>query len=345
MATMPADEEPPSAAGVRSPTIYDVAARAGVSKSLVSLVLQGSPRVSAERRAAVEQAMEELSYRPSRVAAALAGSRTRTVGVLLDDYRNLWFVELLAGLQEQLSALGFRVAVESATSNAHVDRSPLEGFLSLRVSGIVIATEPTEAMTGTGDVPLVVAGTRQIRLPGADVVANDDRAGGRLATEHLLGLGHRGIAHLSATGGAAAARAQGYADAMCSAGLEPVTVGAATGTTEVDGYQVATRLLADRPGTTALFAANDTMALGAAAAARDADLQIPQDLSLMGYDNSALASAQLLRLTTVDGRSHEVGAEAARRLLARGERPAEATRVSLVEPRLVLRASTAPPVR
>ena len=82
-----------------APTIYDVAAAAGVSKSLVSLVLAGSPRVSAARRAAVEQAIDRAQYRPSRAAATLAGSRTRTIGVLIEDYRNLWFVELLIGLQ------------------------------------------------------------------------------------------------------------------------------------------------------------------------------------------------------------------------------------------------------
>jgi DNA-binding LacI/PurR family transcriptional regulator len=328
----------------RRPTIYDVARLAGVSKSLVSLVLQNSPRVSPERRAAVQQAIDELSYRPSRAAAALAGSRTRTIGVLLDDYRNLWFVDLLSGIELELAPLGYRVAVESITSNAHVDPSPLDGFESLRVSGIVVATEPTESMRVNRDTPVVVAGHRDLTLPGSDVVANDDRSGARLATEHLLGLGHTEIGLLSGGGGSARIRAEGFEAAIRGAGLSPLVLeGRDRGTGEIDGYQAAQQLLLDRPGTTAIFAANDTMALGAAAAARDAGRRIPEDLSLIGYDNSPLASSQLLRLTTIDPNSRQVGAVAAKSLLARMQDPDRESEESLVDPQLVTRSSTAPP--
>lgn len=340
---MTPDSEQPPVRDARRPTIYDVATRAGVSKSLVSLVLQGSAQVSAERRAAVQRAIAELQYRPSRAAAALAGTRIRTVGVLLDDYRNLWFVELLEGIQEELAPLGFRIAVESTTSNAHVDPGPLDGFVSLRVDGIVIATEPTEAMAATMGIPIVVAGTRDLQLPGADVAANDDRLGGRLATEHLLSLGHRQIGHLSGGGGSARLRAEGFRAAQQEAGLTPVIVGHDNATTEADGYHTAHQLLAEHPETTALFAANDVMALGAAAAARDLGRRIPEDLSLVGYDNSALASSQLLRLSTVDARSRLVGQEAARALISRIDDSQVATRVRLVQPELVIRSSTASP--
>lgn len=328
----------------RRPTIYDVARLAGVSRSLVSLVLQNSPRVSPERRAAVQQAIDELQYRPSRAAAALAGSRTRTIGVLLDDYRNLWFVDLLSGIELELAPLGYRVAVESITSNAQVDPSPLDGFESLRVSGIVVATEPTEAMTVRRGTPVVVVGHRDLTLPAADVVANDDRLGARLATEHLLGLGHTEIGHLSGSGGSARYRYEGFAAAMARAGLEPRTgVGDDHGIGEIDGYQATRRLLAEQPATTAIFAVTDTMALGAAAAARDAGRHIPEDLSLIGYDNSPLASSQLLRLTTIDPKSRQVGAVAAKSLLARMQDPDRESEESLVEPQLVTRSSTAPP--
>jgi DNA-binding LacI/PurR family transcriptional regulator len=327
----------------RPPTIYDVAQAAGVSKSLVSLVLRGSPSVSEARRTAVLEAMARLDYRPSQAASALAGAATRTIGVVIDDYRNLWFVELLRGLQEGLAEHGFRIAVADHTLNAHVEASPLDGFLAMRVDGLVIATEPTGAMRVPEGLPVVVAGSRQGVVPGADVVANDDRLGARLATEHLLGLGHRSIGHLTGGGGAARLRAEGVAEAMGRAGLAPRVVAGTGATTEEDGYAAAARLLDTAPGTTAVLAANDTMAMGAFAAARERGLRVPQDLSVVGYDDSPIASTHLLELTTVDGRNAQVGAVAAERLMARigGERAAAGT--TLLGPELTLRSSTAPP--
>jgi DNA-binding LacI/PurR family transcriptional regulator len=325
----------------RRPNIYDVASAAGVSKSLVSLVLRGAPGVSPARRAAVEKAIERLNYRPSRAAATLAGNRSRTIGVVLDDYRNLWFVGLLAGLHDELAPLGFRVAVADPSFNAQIDRTPVDGLMSLRVDGIVIATEPTEDMFAAVDVPAVVAGNRDMVVPGADIVANDDLLGGRLATEHLIGLGHTEIGHLTGNGGAARLRAQGFVGSMEEKGLKPRIAQGQGLTTESDGYDAALKLLDEYPTLTAIFAANDTMALGAAGAARDRGRRIPEDLSLIGYDDSPLASANLLRLTTVDGRNEEVGARAAKALLDRMNNPAAPVRTVLVRPELVIRASTA----
>jgi DNA-binding LacI/PurR family transcriptional regulator len=328
----------------RRPNIYDVASEAGVSKSLVSLVLRGAPGVSPTRRAAVEKAIERLNYRPSRAAATLAGNSSRTIGVVLDDYRNLWFVGLLAGLHEQLAPHGFRVAVADPSFNAHLDRTPVDGFMSLRVDGIVIATEPSEEMFSAVDVPVVIAGNRDLIVPGADIVANDDLAGGRLATEHLIGLGHRNIGHLTGSGGAASLRAQGYEESMRAHGLHPCTARGNQGlTTELDGYEASLKLLDEHPSLTAIFAANDTMGLGAAGAAQDRGRRIPEDLSVIGYDNSPLASAQLLRLTTIDGRNEEVGAAAAKALLDRMKDPTAPVRTELVPPELVARSSTAAP--
>lgn len=327
----------------RQPTIYDVAEAAGVSKSLVSLVLRGSPRVSEARRKAVIEAVERLGYRPSQAASTLAGAATRTIGVLIDDYRNLWFVELLRGLQEGLAPHGFRIAVADHTLNAHVEASPLEGFHSMRVDGLVLATEPTGAMRVPEALPVVVAGSRQAVVPGADVVANDDRLGARLATEHLLGLGHRRIGHLTGGGGAARLRREGFEDAMRAAGRVPRTVAGGGATTEEDGYVAAARLLGEVPGTTAIFAANDTMAMGALAVARERGLRVPQDLSVAGYDDSPIASAHLLELTTVDSRNARIGVLAAERLMARIGGSAGTASTTLLTPELALRRSTAPP--
>ncbi|WP_336714140.1 LacI family DNA-binding transcriptional regulator [Arthrobacter sp. USHLN218] len=323
----------------RRPTIYDVASAAGVSKSLVSLVLRGAPGVSPARRAAVEDAIQRLNYRPSRAAATLAANRSRTVGVVLDDYRNLWFVELLAGLHRELAPRGFRVAVADPSFNMETDRSVVDGLMSLPVDAIVIATETPEETLGAIDVPAVVAGNRDIDIPGADIVANDDLAGARLATEHLIEQGHREIGHVTGSGGAARLRAQGFEEVMHEQGLR-ARIERQQLTMEPDGYNAALRLLDRNPSLTAIFAANDTMALGVAGAAKDRGRRIPEDLSLIGYDNSPLASSNLLRLTTINDRSKTVGVEAAKALLWRMENPSAPSHTKLIQPELVVRAST-----
>lgn len=328
----------------RRPTIYDVAEHAGVSKSLVSLVLRGSPNVSQSRRRAVLDSIEALGYRPSAAAAALAGNRTHTIGVVLEDYRNVWFIDLLQGLQEVLNASGYRIAVSDLGQNALLDKNPVDGFLSMRAEGIVVATEPTPAMMSLQDVPIVVVGTHGLRIPGSDLAANNDMTGGRMATEYLLELGHRQIGHIATTGGAAVARRAGFDDAMDTAGL-PAHTAETSEPTEDAAYHAARAHLADHPETTAIFASNDTAALGVLAAVRDNGMSVPGDISIIGYDDSPLAASHLLELTTVDAMNIDVGRAAGRSLVGRlhdGARPPQDT---LVEPEVVVRSTTAPPSR
>lgn len=335
--------EPGTARPQGRPTIYDVARAAGVSKSLVSLVLQGSERVSQTRRTAVLRAIEELGYRPSVAATSLASSRTRSIGVVVDDFENLWYVDLLRGMRDVLNEPGFHVSVADRNLNAHLDLDPVDGFLARGVEGLVVAAEPDGARLTRVDVPVVVAGQRERVSPAADSVANDDEAGTRLAVGHLLDLGHREIGHLGGSGGAAAVRRAAYVAMMREAGLAPIVVGGGAPSTEETGYRTARQLLAENPDLTAIFTANDTMALGALAALRERGLRVPEDVSVVGYDNSPLAESRLLSLTTVDDRSAEVGAESARALLARIEQPDRDPVRVLLEPALVRRSSTAPP--
>lgn len=326
----------------RQPTIYDVAEHANVSKSLVSLVLQGSPKVSETRRAAVLDSIEALGYRRSSAAASLAGSRTRTIGVILEDYQNVWFLELLHGLQEVVNAAGYRIAVSDLGQNAMLDKNPLDGFLSMRAEGIVVAAEPTSDMMSLQDVPIVLVGTRERRIPGSDLAADDDRFGGRLAARHLLDLGHRRIGLIAAPGGAAASRRRGFDEAMAAAGLEAHTAGT-DGVSEHAAYRATRAFLAGRPDTTALFASNDTAALGVLAAARDTGLTVPGDLSVIGYDNSPLAASHLLQLTTIDPRSMDVGRAAGQSLVERLHDADRTPQTTLLEPQLVVRRTTSPP--
>lgn len=324
------------------PTIYDVAAAAGVSKSLVSLVLRGAPRVSDASRRAVEEAILDLGYRPSRAATSLASKRANAVGLLIDDYTNLWFVDLARGLHEVLGPEGYRLSVvDVATASPAED--PVDGLLSSRLDGIVVAMDIPDALLGPSAPPLVIAGTREQQSTAADSVANDDRLGARLAVDHLISLGHTCIAHLPAGGGAGTARADSAASAIAEAGLPWSAAPPSPQATEEDGYRAALDVLLRMPEVTAIFAANDTMALGALGAARELGYDVPGRLSVVGYDNSTLAAARLVDLTTVDDASVEVGREAGRLLVARILGSAEEAVHRTLEPRLVVRGTTAPP--
>lgn len=329
-------------------TIYDVAARAGVSKSLVSLVLQRSPRVSEQRRAAVLAAIQELDYRPSTAAVSLAGTRSRTIGVVLDDFRNQWFVDLLTGLRESLQDQGHRLVVADRFLNTGLDVSPVEGFLSMRVEGLVIAGEPDPDLVVPSSTPVVVAGGRAA-LPRADTVANDDLAGGRMAAEHLIELGHVRLGFVGGQSAASDARLEGWRAGIDAAG------GAGTGGSSVTGVAVVLpadvteetgvtgthRLLDEHPDVTAVFAANDVTALGAMSAIAERGLRVPEDISVIGYDDTPIAASRYVGLTSIDDRSIDIGRGAGARLLERIADPALPTTEVLVEPRLVARRTTA----
>jgi DNA-binding LacI/PurR family transcriptional regulator len=324
------------------PTIYDVATRAGVSKSLVSLVLRGSPNVSGARREAVQTAIDELGYRPSRAASALAANRTRSIGLLIDDFHNPWFVEFLRGLRSVLDSAGWNVSVADLQLETLSGRNPLDGFLAMHVDGLIIAAEPhTAPSLQSLNVPFVVAGVRQLDAGPADVVASDEVQGARLAVEHLAQLGHRRIAHLTGTGGSAKARRDGYLLAVGAAGLPVMVAGESGETTEEAGYVAARELLGRHPDVTAIVAANDMMALGALAALNEQSLRTPEDVSVMGYDNTALAGSRYLNLTSIDGHNAAIGAEAGRILLARILEPESPARKLLLSPSLIARNSTA----
>lgn len=332
-------------------TIYDVAERAGVSKSLVSLVLRGSPRVSEEKRAAVLAAADALDYTPSRLAAGLAGTRTRGIGVVIDEFENLWFAPMLAGLREAVTDGGYSLSVADAALNAHLGLDPLEVFRSLRVDGLVLAGEvPAESAARLG-VPAVVLGTRSVRVPGAPVIASDETAGGRLAIAHLADLGHRDIVCVSGPGASAAAREAGYLAEMRERGLTPRVMRAAQ-TSEASARAAATGLFdgsgshaAAETRVTAVFAVNDPMAVGVIGAAGERGIEVPRQLSVVGYDDSPLAAYPLISLTSVSGDPRELGEAAGRELIALIESGADRPRSStsgLLAPGLVVRRSTGP---
>ncbi len=335
-----------------TPTIRDVAARAGVSKSLVSLVINGSPLVRDDKRAAVLAAVEELGFRPSATARNLSSRRTGAVGVLVTDLRDPWYADALDAVHARLHAAGATMLLGDARLDAAADERVLHTFVDLRLDGLVLvgSLDPTPAVLDAAQrLPTVVAGARDVDLPGVDVSVQDDGAGARLATEHLLALGHRRLAHLAgSTGAVMRVREASFRAAVGGArGAGAVGEVVRTTMTEDGGYLAALELLgrdaAHRP--TAVFAAADSAALGALRAAAQRGLRVPDDVSVVGFDDVPLARLPGTALTTVDASATAVGTTAVELLLDRVADPERERRTVVAPTSLIVRGTTAPPPR
>lgn len=328
------------------PTITDVAHRAGVSKSLVSLVTRGDRHVSALRRDAVLKAVAELGYRPNAMAQSLVQRRTRLIGVMVSDLHNPFFADVAAGIQEQASRAGYRVLMNTGNRVVAQEDDAIEALLQLRADGLVLAGPLVESrliVKASKDVPVVLVG-RSAEAASLDSVTNDDHAGAVMVVEHCASLGHKHIAHIDGGQGAgAAARRKGYLDAMRRLRLGKYVEVVPGNFTEEGGHNGALRLLEMRPRPTAIFASNDLAAIGALNAIEERGLRVPDDISLVGYDNTSLAALRHISLTTVHQPRLEMGQMAVSTLIERIEEGRTRQRRAVLTPSLIVRGTTAPP--
>ncbi|MGH2579591.1 MAG: LacI family DNA-binding transcriptional regulator [Actinomycetota bacterium] len=328
------------------PTILDVAERAGVSKSLVSLALRGSPRVREEKRKAILRAAEQLGYRPNAVARSLVRKRTNVIGVMLSDLHNLYFAEVVDGIEAEALSAQYRALINTGSRMAEREWEAIETLLQLRTDGLILAGPVLPAsliLSAASSVPVVLV-ARASRWPSVDSVTNDDRAGARMAVDHLVSLGHRDIAHVDGgTGAGSASRRSGYLEAMRDHGLARAAVVAPGAFTEEGGAAGIDRLLASKARPTAVFVANDLAAVGALHALERQGARVPDDVSVVGYDNTALAALGHIELTTIDQPRREIGAMAVRLLLERLDDGRDRGRHVVLTPRLVVGGTTRPP--
>ena len=333
-------------AGSRRPTIRDVAQHAGVSKSLVSLVLSQPQRVGEERRARVEASIAALGYRANLAARSLVARNRNTVGMVLGELHNPWVVDLAEIARGELQAAGFGVLFSAMGQHGGqgVDATALQTLRDLRVSGALVigtADDTVSFAPALDGIPAVFVGSGVPPAPGLDVVGGDDAAGIDLLVTHLLESGHRRIAHLTGGPGVVSAlREAAYHRSMKRHGLAAWVVDA--GPSFEEGRQAVATQLLSRPAETrpdALCCFNDLSALGAMQALDAAGAS----MAVSGYDNIPVAAMGRISLTSVDSDNLAMGRQAARlllRALAPGGTSASGRQV-LVRPRLVVRSSTA----
>lgn len=328
------------------PTINDVAALAGVSKSLVSLAMRGSERVSPESRAAILDAANTLGYRPNAAARSLADRRSHTIGVVVQDLLNPIYAEIIDGLQSEVRGHGYHTMLVTGNEDSVVERGEIEKLLEFQVEGLMLIGHrmPSGALDAiAGDCPAVIISRAERGVAGLDSISNDDVAGARMAVDHLVSLGHRSIAHV--TGGeneVAVLRRSGYEESMSAHGLADQIACYDGAFTDEGGYRGAAAALDSAAGHTALFVANDLAAVGALAAAAERGVAVPADVSIVGYDGMALAGLRSLSITTIAQPLAQIGTEGATLLFQRIDDPARPPAYIGVEPRLIIRNSTGP---
>jgi DNA-binding LacI/PurR family transcriptional regulator len=325
----------------------DVARVAGVSRALVSLVIRDSPKVSAQSRRDVLAAAEQLGYRPNLIARNLASRRTMTIGVLLNDLHNPFFAEVADGILEAADETDYRIMFSTGRRRPADEAQAVEAFLELRVDGVILVSPHIpvgRVETAAGEVPLVVV-CRSMRSHVVDTVSNDERVGADLAVAHLVDLGHQRIVHIDGGPGAGGPqRRAAYRRAMRRHGLADRIVHGDF--TEESGARAVAELLDDDDDLpTAIFAANDVSAVGALDRLEEAGLRVPEDVSLIGYDNTSLAAMHHMSLTTIDQPRAAMGRLALETLLERIGRSRTKAVNHAVLPSLVVRRSTARPTR
>lgn len=326
----------------RRVTLADVARQAGVSQALASIVMRDAPGASERSRRRVLAVAEQLGYRPDARARSLASLKPHLIGVLFGR-AGRFHLELIDGLYTAADERGWDLVL-SALTDRRDEKRALDSLHDFRFDALVMLGPPVADPVLAGQVPLVVMGWH-VDHPDVDVVRTSDEHGVALAVAHLVELGHRRIAHLQGgTGLVALARRDAYVQAMRAHGLGArVRVVPCEGEDQLDGQRATLALLARRSALpTALVAFNDDIAAAAMTVLAQQGISVPGEVSVVGFDDSALARGPGIDLTSVQQLPREMARLAVERVVARCAGTAVPDREIVLRPELRVRGSTGP---
>jgi DNA-binding LacI/PurR family transcriptional regulator len=327
-------------------TIWDVAKRAGVSIASVSRVINQSPhKVSEKARIRILDAVKELDYRPNALAQGLIMKRSMTIGTIIPDISNPYYAEIVRGIQDVAEGLGYAVVLQNTDRTKKRIIKCIQVLREKRADGIIFSggiIHAYEALSSLKELTgrVVVIGRHEVDFPAVRV---DNMGGATQAVQHLLDLGHERIGFFSGPKMSTSSidRLKGYKNALAQNGrLFDAGLVKQGNLTPESGFQAAKEVLGRRERPTAILASNDLMAFGAIRAARSMGLRVPQDLSVVGFDNIPLSSYFEPPLTTVEIPMYSVGA-ASMQMLADLMSGREFSRIRLFTTRLLVRESSA----
>jgi LacI family transcriptional regulator len=330
-------------------TIYEVAREAGVSTATVSRVINDRRHVRAATREKVEQAMRSLGYVANRQARGLAGGRSRVIGLLVYELGSSYFNQLIKGIDAAVTSIGYDLMLYTTHARREKEAQHAAELASGPVDGLIIVLavdiENYIDRLHSQRVPFVLL-DYDSNVPGTTFITAANRQGARDAVEHLIGLGHRRIGLITGTPGTSSARERlaGYRDALRRAEIEHDPQLVVKGDfLEGRGYEGMRRLLALDARPTAVFTSADTGAFGALRAIREAGLRVPDDISVVGFDDIPEASLVTPPLTTVRQPLREMGATAVRLLQRMMDEPDVTPRRTELATELIVRESSGPP--
>ena len=325
-------------------TLEDIARELNVSKMTVSRAINNHPEISAQTRARILATAQKMNYRPNQFARALTTSRSYLIGIVVPDLMHSYFAEICRGVEIEARPAGYQNLICSTDEEARKEMDEIEALLS-RTDGLIVASALSKSESKffrklLSEGAHIVLIDRLLDGLNCSAVTTDDVEVGRLATEHLIKLGHRKIGHLRGPNvSTSLRRLKGYQDAIAKAGLKPLVH--ECGFTEPDGYAAMQEWIAAGDLPTAIFAANDPAAIGAMAAMNDTGLRVPEDVAFVGAGSIHYGDMLRVPLTTVSWSTLAMGQSAAELLLEqmKGKKKARRPRKITLDPDLVVRQS------
>lgn len=330
-----------------SVTIYDVAREANVSLATVSRVLNNNPHVKESTRRRVQEAIDRLGFEPNLVASALMTKRTRLVALLVPDISNPFYAEVASGVEDAAAELDYNCVICNVGGDTNKQAEYVGVLRRKGIDGIIFGTAKHDDQLvldlSKRRYPLTLM-ARDVPAAEVNRVLMDDGAGGALAARHLLQLGHKQLTMVTEPDRihSSQERARGFHRTLRAAAVEPLLV-EAEGSDIIAGIKAGHRIFSERRRPTAIFAANDLLAIGIMQAARKEGLRIPEDLSVVGFDGTVMAEVAHPPLTTIAQPMRDMGQAAAKLLLETLSNGGESRRV-VMQPELRIGGTTARPI-